>query len=185
MGVRSIGRLIAIKRSVIEAELYANVGSYINTNDGTRFVGEVGTYISIYDVERTIIGEIIGIGDYAEDIKDGGLKKPSVRRKLEVSLVGEIFENQFTFGVSRMPLIYSEVNLISEEELRIMFSRGKPNRDFIDDFSIGQSVYFSDTPIKVDIKNEGRRSTPGSTSFVPPTMGLIIASEVIKDLIKD
>ena len=151
MGVRSIGRLIAIKRSVIEAELYANVGSYINTNDGTRFVGEVGTYISIYDVERTIIGEIIGIGDYAEDIKDGGLKKPSVRRKLEVSLVGEIVENQFTFGVSRMPLIYSEVNLISEEELRIMFSRGKPNRDFIDDFSIGQSVYFSDTPIKVDI----------------------------------
>ena len=31
----------------------------------------------------------------------------------------------------------------------------------------------------------GRRSVPGSTAFVPPAAGLIIASEVIKDLIKD
>ena len=151
MGTRSIGRLIAIKRSVIEAELYASVGSYVNTNDGTRFVGEVGTYVSIYDVERIIIGEIVGIGDYAEDVKDGGLKKPSVRRKLEISLVGEIINDEFTFGVSRMPLIYSEVNLVAEDELQIMFSRGKPKIDLGNDLSVGQSVYFSDTPIRVDI----------------------------------
>ena len=151
MGTRSIGRLIAIKRSVIEAELYASVGSYVNTNDGTRFVGEVGTYVSIYDVERIVIGEIVGIGDYAEDVKDGGLKKPSVRRKLEISLVGEIINDEFTFGVSRMPLIYSEVNLVAEDELQIMFSRGKPKIDMGNDLSVGQSVYFSDTPIRVDI----------------------------------
>ena len=151
MGTRSIGRLIAIKRSVVEAELYASVGSYVNTNDGTRFVGEVGTYVSIYDVERIVIGEIVGIGDYAEDVKDGGLKKPSVRRKLEISLVGEIINDEFTFGVSRMPLIYSEVNLVAEDELQIMFSRGKPKIDMGNDLSVGQSVYFSDTPIRVDI----------------------------------
>lgn len=151
MGTRSIGRLIAIKRSVIEAELYASVGSYVNTNDGTRFVGEVGTYVSIYDVERIVIGEIVGIGDYAEDVKDGGLKKPSVRRKLEISLVGEIINDKFTFGVSRMPLIYSEVNLVAEDELQIMLSRGKPKIDMGNDLSVGQSVYFSDTPIRVDI----------------------------------
>lgn len=46
-------------------------------------------------------------------------------------------------------------------------------------------VYSKEEPIKVDIKSGARRSTPGSTSFVPPVMGLIIASEVIKDLIKD
>ena len=46
-------------------------------------------------------------------------------------------------------------------------------------------VYSKEEPIKADFKSEGRRSTPGSTSFVPPVMGLIIASEVIKDLIKD
>jgi tRNA A37 threonylcarbamoyladenosine dehydratase len=29
----------------------------------------------------------------------------------------------------------------------------------------------------------GRRSIPGSTAFVPPAAGLMIASEVVKDLI--
>lgn len=46
-------------------------------------------------------------------------------------------------------------------------------------------VYSKEEPIKVDLKDEKRRAIPGSTSFVPPAMGLIIASEVIKDLIKD
>ena len=46
-------------------------------------------------------------------------------------------------------------------------------------------VYSREEPIKVDLKDEKRRAIPGSTSFVPPAMGLIIASEVIKDLIKD
>ena len=39
-------------------------------------------------------------------------------------------------------------------------------------------------PIKVNELNERNRAITGSTSFVPSSMGLIIASEVIKDLIK-
>ena len=46
-------------------------------------------------------------------------------------------------------------------------------------------VYSKEEPTKVGLKDEKRRAIPGSTSFVPPAMGLIIASEVIKDLIKD
>jgi tRNA A37 threonylcarbamoyladenosine dehydratase len=44
-------------------------------------------------------------------------------------------------------------------------------------------VYSKEEPIKVNLKDEKRRAIPGSTSFVPSTMGLILASEVIKDLI--
>ncbi|MGN0480480.1 MAG: ThiF family adenylyltransferase [Lachnospiraceae bacterium] len=46
-------------------------------------------------------------------------------------------------------------------------------------------VYSKEEPIKVSaIAEEGskRRSIPGSTAFVPATAGLIIASEIIKDL---
>ena len=41
------------------------------------------------------------------------------------------------------------------------------------------------TPLKGDIEEEdlNRRSIPGSTAFVPSVSGLIIASEVVKDLI--
>lgn len=149
MGIRSIGRLIAIRRSIIEAELYDAVGSYINTLDGTRFVGEVGTYVTIYEIERTIVGEIVGIGDYAEEGKDFAFKKPSVRRRIEIALVGEISGDSFCFGVSRMPLIYSEVNLISEEELKLMLSSGRAKTS--NGLQVGRSVYFPDSSVMFDI----------------------------------
>ena len=49
-------------------------------------------------------------------------------------------------------------------------------------------VYSEEKPIKPDVEESAadqgaRRSTPGSVSFVPSVAGLIIASEVIKDLI--
>ena len=47
-------------------------------------------------------------------------------------------------------------------------------------------VYSKETPIVPEKSEETteRRAIPGSTAFVPPVAGMIIASEVIKDLIK-
>ena len=51
-------------------------------------------------------------------------------------------------------------------------------------------VYSEEPPIPTagagqeDPDHPGRRSTPGSVAFVPSVMGLILAGEVIKDLIK-
>ncbi len=47
-------------------------------------------------------------------------------------------------------------------------------------------VYSREEPLKVTASEESteRRSVPGSNAFVPSVVGLIIASEVIKDLIK-
>ena len=46
-------------------------------------------------------------------------------------------------------------------------------------------VYSKEEPIKalVPPEDSGGRHAPGSTAFVPPTAGLLIASEVVKDLI--
>lgn len=48
-----------------------------------------------------------------------------------------------------------------------------------------KAVYSKEIPIKPAFEAEdgAKRSVPGSISFVPPAAGLIIASEVIKDLI--
>lgn len=43
-------------------------------------------------------------------------------------------------------------------------------------------VFSKEEPIK--LVSLERRSTPGSTAFVPPAAGLLIASEVVKDLIQ-
>ena len=44
-------------------------------------------------------------------------------------------------------------------------------------------VYSEEEPIKIEFKSDDKR-VPGSISFVPSVAGLIIAGEVIKDLIK-
>lgn len=45
-------------------------------------------------------------------------------------------------------------------------------------------IWSKEKPIKVNLKNEEtKKPVPGSVSFVPPVAGLIIASEVVKDLI--
>lgn len=52
-------------------------------------------------------------------------------------------------------------------------------------------VYSKEEPRKgakantMETLSSGKRSVPGSTAFVPSVAGLIIASEVIKDLVKD
>lgn len=40
------------------------------------------------------------------------------------------------------------------------------------------------SPIKIENENSAKRQTPGSVPFVPGVAGLIIAGEVIKDLVK-
>ena len=46
-------------------------------------------------------------------------------------------------------------------------------------------VYSEEEPIKPTREIDGRRAAPGSVAFVPSVAGLIIAGEVVKDLIKD
>lgn len=47
-------------------------------------------------------------------------------------------------------------------------------------------VYSKEEPIKpaITLEQEGRRAVPGSSAFVPSAAGLIIAGEVIRDLIR-
>ena len=45
-------------------------------------------------------------------------------------------------------------------------------------------VYSDETPLKVNLgDNEKRKAIPGSISYVPPVVGMIITSEVVKDII--
>ena len=46
-------------------------------------------------------------------------------------------------------------------------------------------VYSEEMPLKhkCEIDTDGKKPVPGSVSFVPPVVGLIIAGEVIKDLV--
>ncbi len=61
MSSREIGKITSIGIHGIMADINDDLGNYINTMDGIYFVGEVGSYVSVYEMGRTIIAEITGI----------------------------------------------------------------------------------------------------------------------------
>lgn len=158
MNSRSIGKLISVSQRGIVAEIYPGLGNYINTNDGIRFVGEVGSYISIHDINRTIIGEITGV-DEKPQYGSSEMNKPNSSRQAYINLVGEITAGRFCFGVSKMPLIFSEVDIISQADLKIMLEVINDEEVVSDGdkntraklLKIGNSVIFPDYSVKVNI----------------------------------
>ena len=72
---------------------FCHCRNYINTFDGIRFVGEVGAYISIYDIGRTIIGEIVGVEEKPQ-LSNRQMSKPNSSRLEYISLTGEIMEDK-------------------------------------------------------------------------------------------
>lgn len=156
MNSRSIGKLTSVSSKGIVAEIYSGLGNYINTTDGVRFVGEVGSYISVHDIGRTVIGEITGIAE-KPDISNDEYAKPNSSRLVYIGLIGEIVADKFNFGVSKMPLIFSEVSIISEHDLKTMLEVSGDEVVIRDDktratlLSIGKSVIFPDYDVKINI----------------------------------
>ena len=59
MNNKVIGRIISISHNNVIIELFQNLGNYITLYDGIHFIGEIGSYVTIDDLNRRIIAEII------------------------------------------------------------------------------------------------------------------------------
>lgn len=78
-----------ISHNNVVAELYNNLGNYVTLYDGIRFVGEIGSYVAIDDINRRIIAEIIAV-DEKSDMVSEKLNKAESHRYLRINLIGEI-----------------------------------------------------------------------------------------------
>ena len=97
------------------------------------------------------------------------------------------FEVADIYSTSVCPLakvMRRELSHRGVKALKVVYSKEKPLTP-IDDPEVNAES--SDATDGAETARTGarRRQTPGSTSFVPPVVGLIIAGEVIKDLIKN
>lgn len=157
MSTRTIGKIVSIGGNGIVAEVYDSLGSYVNTADGIRFVGEVGSYASIYEMGRTVIAEIEAVAEKSSIVNGSELSKANSNRQIFLNLIGEVIDSKFFFGVSKMPLIFAEVNIISEKDLMIMLEVGNEEEEMSNGntrallLPIGESVIFSDYLVKVNI----------------------------------
>ena len=106
MSSRTIGKIVSIGTNGIVAEVYDSLGSYVNTVDGIRFVGEVGSYVSIYEIGRTIIAEIESVAEKSSIVNGHNLNKANSNRQIFLNLIGEIIDNKFFFGVSILRTVH-------------------------------------------------------------------------------
>ena len=157
MGTSSIGRIISIDTYKIIAELYDSVNNYISTIDGIRFIGEIGSYVSINEIDRKIIAEIVSVEE-KNLFSNKELIKPNGTRLVALSLIGEITDDSFCFGVSKPPHIYSEISIIHQSDLQVMLDVGESEEEIVEGVNtrlrslrIGQSVVFPDYPVNINI----------------------------------
>lgn len=155
MNDRVIGRIVTISHNSIIAELSIDVGNYVSIYDGIRFVGEIGSYVAIDDINRRIIAEIVAV-DEKNEMASERLNKAGSRRFLRIGLIGEISNGFFSFGVTKMPPIFSEVKIISESDLQLMLDISDSEEEVdggtrLKVFPIGTSVMFPDYEVKVKL----------------------------------
>lgn len=162
MNSRKIGKIVSIRSNNIIGEIYPNIRNYINTLDETLFVGEIGSYVSIYNFDKIIIGEIVAI-DATTDIHEKNYNKPLETKKIILNLVGELQEIEgtqtnsdsksytFTFGVSRMPLIFSDIYITSKEEINGMFNI--TNENINNYLKIGKSIINDNYDVMANINS--------------------------------
>ncbi len=159
MSSREIGKITSVGIHGVIADVNSDLGNYINTIDGILFVGEVGSYVSIYEIGRTVIAEIIGVDEKTQLINSREMIKPNSKRQVYLNLIGEIVEDKFQFGVSKMPLIFSTVYIVSQKELITMLEVGKEEIKISEEsnktrailLTIGKSVIFPDYDVKINI----------------------------------
>lgn len=152
-----IGRIVSIRYGEVIVETLSTIGDYVCIKDGVRFVGELGSYLSIKDVGRKIIAEIVSI-DEKDNTSNEQISKAESDRYLKLSPVGEIIGELFTFGITKMPAMFSEVNLISEKDLQIMMDVSNSDIKSNDmtkltALSIGKSVMFPQYDVKVKLND--------------------------------
>lgn len=159
MSSREIGRITSVGINGVVVDVNSDLGNYINTIDGILFIGEVGSYVSIYEIGRTIIAEIFGVDEKVQSANVNELARPNSKRQIYLNLLGEIVGDKFCFGVSKMPLIFSTVYMISQKELITMLEVGEEEIRVSEEtdstrkilLTIGKSVVFPDYEVKVNI----------------------------------
>lgn len=135
-------------------------------------------YDYVVDAIDTVTGKLAII----EKAKDAGtpvISSMGAGNKLNPSM----FEVADIYQTTVCPLakvMRRECKKRGIDSLKVVYSKEKPIQPMIDE---SEEVGLN-TGCSPDVARKGtaRRSTPGSTAFVPSVVGLIIASEVINDL---
>jgi hypothetical protein len=117
--------------------------------DGTIYDGvSIGSYVGIIRGANKIIARVEKeyLDDKNEDPSSHEYLKDRFERRLEVRLIGNIYNGIFEFGIKHFPMIYNEVILLTQEEVGGILQRNSSSSK--NTIPIGKSVS-NNIPIRI------------------------------------
>ncbi|MBQ7031120.1 MAG: DUF87 domain-containing protein [Bacilli bacterium] len=119
-----LGEIVEIKNNKLIIEKSNNIKEDI-----------INLYVKIIDQDKIFVGEITGVN----------------KSQIEINLSGEIINNKFIYGVNRKPAFNSQVELLPEKEINLLFGINEYNPR--NSLYIGRSALYKDMPIYANINN--------------------------------
>ena len=100
----------------------------------------IGSYVGIIRGSNKIIGRVERefLEDTENEPTDREFSRYRFKRHIEVSLIGNMYKNVFEFGIKRFPMIFSEVVLLTEDEICCILQKDSSTSKY--KIPIGESV---------------------------------------------
>lgn len=161
---RVIGKVVAINSDRFSIELLSGLDNFnVNGYDDIHYFAQLNSYVIVPYQNYYIVAEVSGVREKDLNVPFSNpteqiLSKIQAGKYLEVLPIGTIKDDQFDFGVSVYPTLYSDVLYIKEQELDTIFktnSSKEPiegtDRYRYTSLPIGKSIIFPDYEVKIDI----------------------------------
>ena len=160
---RVIGKVVAINSDRFSIELLSGLDNFnVNGYDDIHYFAQLNSYVIVPYQNYYIVAEVSGVREKDLNVPFSNpteqiLSKIQAGKYLEVLPIGTIKDNQFDFGVSVYPTLYSDVLYIKEQELDTIFKTNSNKKPIGNDkymytsLPIGKSIIFPDYEVKIDI----------------------------------
>lgn len=151
-GYFSIGNIIKVDSSSVT--ILVKDFTHLETihYDGTIYKGiSVGTFVGVIRGSDKIVVQIISesIDNIEEGFDDSTLLKNKVQRKLVAKIIGVIRNREYETGIKTFPLMFDDVVLLNEEELKkIYYLATNKGQNTVE---LGQALLYNDFEISVPI----------------------------------
>ncbi|MCM2972197.1 ATP-binding protein [Larsenimonas suaedae] len=134
-----IGKLVSIDYNLFKAQVLPSVkGNSLNVGGDVYYFGNIGSYLGVYNsLGEKLLCEVVSI--YDKDVsEDLSLSHAYGSRELSLKPIGSISKRElFSLGVGIFPAIYSDVEIITREDMELVL--GKSN--FTSEPGVHTSIY--------------------------------------------
>lgn len=153
-----IGKITSVNFNQFRVKISSDIrGNSVNTAGVVYYFGNIGSYLKTTNsVGEQLICEVVSIFD--SDMKlDSAAYDIDSNRELLLKPVGTITRSRkFSLGVGIFPGIYSEVNVVTFEDMELVLQTKKDhslNEDIHQSFYLGESKNLINYPINISINS--------------------------------